>query len=75
MERCALCWLGERMLGCFCRHGPETRQRRGRRKSSAELGFSYACPAGSYGSTACKNYLAGALHFTLADYEVFVLKQ
>ena len=47
----------------------------GKRESSAELGFSYACPAGSYGSTACKNYLAGALHFTLADYEVFVLKQ
>ena len=39
--------------------------------SYANLGNAYTCSAGAYGSTACNNYLAGMLKFTVEDYEVF----
>ena len=42
--------------------------------SNTNLGYTYTCPAGEFGSTACNNYLAGSLGFTVADYEVFVIK-
>ena len=43
-------------------------------KSHSNLGHAYTCPAGVYGSAACHNYLAGSRAFTVADYEVFVVK-
>jgi len=45
--------------------------------SYSNLGHTYTCPAGVYGGTgsaACRNYFTGSRAFTVADYEVFVVK-
>ena len=34
----------------------------------------YTCPAGTHNTAACNSYLAGKFYFTVADYEVFVIR-
>ena len=44
------------------------------KQSYSGLGYSYVCPGLWRDDAKCKTYLAGSYQFTIADYEVFVIK-